>query len=173
MNLDGKKVAILLENNYNEFEFWYPYYRLKEAGATVSVVAPEAGTTYESKNHLPAASEVAARDVQGADFDALVIPGGYAPDQMRRHAAMVDLVRDAFGAGRVVAYICHAGWLAASAGILDGKTATGFFSIKDDLANAGATYVDEPVVRDGNLISSRKPDDLPDFCRTIIEALGE
>lgn len=173
MNLEGKKVAVLVEQMYQEMEFWYPYYRLTEAGASVTSVGPQAGTTYPSKHGYPARAEVSAGDVKGADFDALVIPGGYAPDHMRRDPAMIDLVRDAFQAGKVVAFICHAAWLPISAGILEGKMATCFFSVKDDLVNAGATYVDEPVVCDGNLISSRKPDDLPHFCRAIIETLSE
>lgn len=173
MNLNDKKVAVLAENLYQDMELWVPYYRLQEAGASVTIVGTEADTVYESKHGYPARSEVAARDVNGADLDAVVIPGGYAPDLMRRDAGMVALVRDAFEAGKLVAFICHAGWLPISAGILEGKTVTGFFAIKDDLKNAGATYVDEPVVCDGNIITSRKPDDLPHFCRAIVEALGE
>jgi protease I len=115
--------------------------------------------------------DAAADQVKGTDFDAVVIPGGYAPDLMRRSAAMIRLVREAFDAGRVVAAICHAGWVLCSAGVLRGKTATGFFSIKDDMVNAGARFVDQEVVTDGNLITARKPDDLPAFCRELIAAL--
>ncbi len=172
MDLSGKRIAVLVEDQYQEQELWYPVYRLREAGATVQIVGPEAGRTYASKHGYPVKTDVAAADVSGRDFDAVVIPGGYSPDLMRRHAAMVGLVRDAFDAGRIVAAICHAGWMLASAGVLRGRRATCFFSIKDDLANAGATYVDEPVVRDGNLITSRQPDDLPRFLPAIIEALA-
>ncbi|MDH3383138.1 MAG: DJ-1/PfpI family protein, partial [Deltaproteobacteria bacterium] len=102
-----------------------------------------------------------------------IIPGGYAPDRMRRHKAMVDMVRDVFARGKVVAAICHGGWMLASADVLRGRKATGFFAIKDDLVNAGARYEDREVVRDGNLVTSRKPEDLPAFCRTIIQTLTE
>jgi protease I len=111
-------------------------------------------------------------EVRGADFDAVIIPGGYAPDHMRRYEKMVKLVRDASEAGKVVAAICHGGWMLASADVVRNKTVTCFFAIRDDLVNAGAKYVDQEVVRDGNLVTSRKPDDLPAFCRTIIEALS-
>jgi deglycase len=111
--------------------------------------------------------------VNAVEYDAVIIPGGFAPDLMRRSSAMVKLVRDAFDEGKVVAAICHAGWMPVSAGILKGKRATSFFSIKDDLVNAGATWVDQEVVVDGNLITSRKPDDLPAFCREIVQALAK
>lgn len=172
MEIRGKKIAILVENLYQEIELWYPYYRLREAGAQVTLVGPKAGETYASKYGYPATSTAAASDVRAGDFDAIVVPGGYAPDHMRRHRAMVDLVRDAYAEGKVVATICHAGWMLVSAGIARGKRLTCFHSIRDDLIAAGAAYVDEPVVRDGNLITSRQPDDLPDFCREIIGALA-
>ncbi len=168
-----KKGVILIEDLYNEFEFWIPYYRLLEAGVEMTVAGTKADATYKSKIGLPATSTAAAADLDGADFDVLVIPGGYAPDRMRRDPGMIKLVQEADRAGRLIAFICHAGWLPISAGILKGRTVTGFFSIKDDLVNAGATYVDRPVVRDGNLISSRTPSDLPDFCRAMVGALEE
>lgn len=171
MELDGKRVAILAEELYQELELWYPLLRMREAGAEVRIVGTGSANTYSSKHGYPATADVAASEVSAADFDAVVIPGGYAPDRMRRYPAMVNLVREAFAQGKVVAAICHAGWMLASAGILEGKQATCFFAIKDDLVNAGANYVDEEVVRDGNLITSRTPDDLPAFCREIIAAL--
>jgi protease I len=170
MRLKGKKVAILAENMYQEMELWVPYYRLKEEGADVKVVAPEK-KTYTSKLGYPVNADVAAAEVSSKDFDGVVIPGGYAPDMMRRYPAMLKLVKDCFAEGKPVAAICHAGWVPISAGILKGKTATCFFAIKDDMINAGAKYVDEEVVVDGNLITSRKPDDLPAFCRELIKAL--
>ncbi|MFP3896466.1 MAG: type 1 glutamine amidotransferase domain-containing protein [Anaerolineales bacterium] len=172
MELQGKRIAILAEDNYEDPELWYPFYRMKEAGAEVSVVGMPGVETYESKHGYPVSVDVYAEDVSPEDFDAVIIPGGYAPDRMRRHAAMLDLVRDMFEQGRFVAFICHAGWVPVSAGIVEGRRVTSVSSIKDDLINAGAEWVDEAVVRDGNLISSRTPVDLPVFCRTIIEALG-
>lgn len=171
MELKGKRIALLIEDLYNEHEFWYPYYRMKEAGAEVIVVGTGA-KEYHSKVGLPAPGGRAADSVQASDFDAVIIPGGYAPDRLRRNAAMVKLVRDCFNQGKIVAAICHAGWMLVSAGILKGKKATCFISIKDDLVNAGATYTDQEVVKDGNLITSRTPDDLPAFCREIIAALS-
>lgn len=171
MGLQGKRIAILAENLYQEMELWVPYYRLKEEGATVRIIGTGTAKTYTSKNGYPVNVDEPADEVKGTDFDAVVIPGGYAPDLMRRSAAMVRLVRDAFDAGKVVAAICHAGWVLCSAGVLRGKTATGFFSIKDDMVNAGARFVDQEVVVDGNLITSRKPDDLPAFCRELVAAL--
>lgn len=173
MELAGKKIAILVEQLYNEFELWYPYYRLKEAGAEVILVGPEAGKDYASKGGLTATSDMAAEDVSAADVDGLVIPGGYAPDHMRRCEAMVKLVWNVFDAKKPVAAICHAGWMLASACVLTGKKATSYIAIRDDVINAGADWVDEEVVRDGNLITSRKPDDLPAFMRTLIQALAD
>ncbi len=171
MELKDKSVAVLLEDMYNEFEFWYPYYRLKEAGAKVTVVGSGRLPTFHSKIGLPAAAEKSAEAVSAADFDGVVIPGGYSPDQMRRFPAMVKLVRDLYGQGKIVAAICHADWMLCSADILKDRTATSFFSIKDDLIHAGAKWVDQEVVVDGNLITSRKPDDLPTFMKAVIAAL--
>ena len=170
MSLKGKKVAVLAEEMYQEMELWVPYYRLKEEGAEVKVVGPEK-KTYKSKGGYPVNADVAASEVSAKDFDGVVIPGGYAPDLMRRYPAMLDLVKGCFQQGKPVAAICHAGWVPISAGILKGKTATCFFAIKDDMINAGARYVDQEVVVDGNLITSRKPDDLPAFCRELVKAL--
>jgi protease I len=173
MRLKGKKVVILIENNYQDLEFWVPYYRLKEEGVEVTVVGSGSSRTYTSKYGYPVEVEKEAKDIDVSKYDGVVIPGGYAPDLMRRYPGMVRIVREAHQKGKVIAAICHAGWMLVSAGILKGKKATGFFAIKDDLINAGAHYVDEEVVRDGNLITSRKPDDLPAFCRETIEALAK
>ncbi len=173
MTLRGQRVAVLIEELYQEMEFWYPYYRLKEAGAEVVAVGPEAGKIYKSKHGYPAKADKTAGEVRAQDFDAVIIPGGYAPDLMRRNEHMVNFVRDMYEHGKVVAAICHAGWMLCSAGILEGKRATSFFSIQDDMRHAGARWVDEPVVRDGNLITARVPDDLPQFCQAILEALSE
>ena len=173
MRLKGKKVVILIENNYQDLEFWVPYYRLKEEGVEVTVVGSGSSRTYTSKNGYPVEAEKEAKDIDVSKYDGVVIPGGYAPDLMRRYPDMVRIVREAHQKGKVISAICHAGWMLVSAGILKGKKATGFFAIKDDLVNAGANYVDAEVVRDGNLITSRKPDDLPAFCRETIEALAK
>jgi protease I len=172
MNLAGKKVFILVETIYNDLEFWYPYYRLKEAGAKVIVVGPMGGMAYNGKAGLPVKADAGMADVTAADCDGLIIPGGYAPDHMRRHPQMVQLVRDCVESGKIVAAICHAGWMLASADVLHGRTVTSFFAIKDDLVHAGATFVDQEVVVDGNIITSRTPDDLPPFMRAIISALA-
>jgi protease I len=173
MELKDKKVIILVEQMYNEFEFWYPYYRLKEAGAEVVVVGSGTAQEYTAKSGLPCKAETSADQVSASDFDGIVIPGGYAPDHMRRHPAMVNLVKDLFEAGKVVAAICHAGWMLASADIVKGRTVTSFFAIKDDMVHAGANWVDEEVVVDGKLITSRKPDDLPAFMKAIIRSLSD
>jgi protease I len=171
MTLQGKKIGILVEDIYQELEVWYPLLRFREAEAEVVVIGPER-KTYHSKHGYPVAADTTMDAVRGDDFDALIIPGGYAPDRMRRYEEMVKLVRDAFRKGKVVAAICHGGWMLASADVVRDRTATCFFAIRDDLVNAGACYVDQEVARDGNLITSRKPEDLPAFCRTIIEALA-
>ncbi|MDQ7030722.1 MAG: type 1 glutamine amidotransferase domain-containing protein [Ardenticatenia bacterium] len=171
MELKGKRVAVLVEDLYQELEFWYPYLRLKEAGAEV-VVLGTGKETYTSKHGYPARADRPVEAVSPDEFDAVIIPGGYAPDLMRRSPALVEFVRQMDAQGRIVAFICHAGWVPISAGILRGRMVTSFFSIKDDMVNAGAEWVDREVVRDGNLISSRTPADLPAFCRTIIKALN-
>jgi protease I len=171
MGLKGKRVAVLAEDNYQDLELWYPLLRMREAGAEVKVIGTGSAETYTSKYGYPVTVDAAADEVKAADFDAVIIPGGYAPDRLRRYSAVLKLVREVFEQGKVVAAICHAGWVPISAGILKGKKATCFFAIKDDVINAGATYLDQEVVQDGNLITSRTPDDLPAFCRTIIAAL--
>jgi len=171
MSLQGKRVAILAENLYQEMELWVPYYRLKEEGAEVKVVGAGGAKSFTSKHGYPVSVDVQADAVSAVEFDAVVVPGGYAPDMMRRHEAMVRLVREAAQHGKVVAAICHAGWMLASAGVVKGRKVTSFFSIKDDMVNAGGQWVDQEVVVDGTLITSRKPDDLPAFCREIVKAL--
>lgn len=171
MELKGKRVAIPVESMFNTFEFWYPYYRLKEAGAQVIVVGSGSATTYTGKPGTDVKVDVSIDQVSATDFDGIVIPGGYAPDIMRRYPKMVQLVKDLYDAGKLVAAICHAGWMLASAKILQGKTVTSFFAIKDDLVHAGARWVDEDVVVDGNLVTSRTPDDLPAFMRAVINGL--
>jgi protease I len=171
--LRGKRAAILIEQQYQEMEVWYPLYRLREAGCHVTLIGPEAGKSYPSKLGYPAVSDKAAIAAEPDDYDLLVIPGGFAPDFMRRQETMLLFVRRMVEKDKLLAAICHGAWVLCSTTALRGKKATCFFAVKDDVINAGAKYVDEEVVRDGNLITSRKPDDLPAFMRTIFAALKE
>ena len=173
MELQGKRAAVLVEQMYQEMEVWYPIYRLREAGCKVTVVGPEAGQSYPSKLGYPVKADKAAKDVSADDFDLVVIPGGYAPDHIRRHGAMIRLVSTMAEQNKVVAAICHGAWVLCSTQALKGRKATCFFAIKDDVINAGGKYVDAEVIRDGNLITSRKPDDLPAFMQAIVQALKE
>lgn len=173
MDLNNARVAILVEQQYQEMEVWVPLYRLREAGCKVTLIGPEAGHTYPSKLGYPAKSDKSADQVSANDFDALVIPGGFAPDFLRRHESVLRLVSTMAEQGKVVAAICHGPWVLCSTQALKGKKATCFFAIKDDVINAGASYSDAEVIRDGNLITSRKPDDLPAFCVNILQAIKE
>ena len=168
----GKRVAVLVEKMYEDLELWYPVLRLREAGCLVTIVGPKAGETYASKHGYPAKADASAGEVRAADFDAVVVPGGYSPDHMRRHKPMVDLVTQAVASGKVVAAICHGPWMLCSTRNIRGRRLTGFFAIRDDVENAGGTWEDAPCVRDGNLVTSRTPDDLPAFMKGIFEALG-
>ena len=168
----NKRVAVLVEQKYEEMEVWYPVFRLREAGCQVTLVGPEAGKTYPSKLGYPAKADVSAADTSADEFDAVVIPGGFSPDYIRRSEPMLKLVRDAFAAGKPVAAICHGPWVLCSTPALKGRQATGFHSIRDDVVNAGATWVDKEVCVDGNVITSRTPDDLPAFLKAILKALG-
>ena len=171
MLLKEKKVIILVEEMFNVFEFWYPYYRLKEEGVEVTVVGSGSAEVYTGKPCTQAKVDASAGNVYAENFDGIIIPGGYAPDMMRRYPAMVKLVQDFFNANKLVAAICHAGWMLASAGILSGRKVTSFFAIRDDLINAGAKWVDQEVVVDGKLVTSRVPDDLPAFMKAVIDIL--
>jgi protease I len=170
--LKGKRVAILAEDLYEDLELWYPLLRFKEEGAEVMVLGSGDAREHHSKHGYPVAVDQAIQEADVEQFDAVVIPGGYAPDRMRRHPAMVNFVRVMAHHGKIVAAICHGGWMLASAEVVAGKNLTCFFSIKDDLVHAGATYQDAEVVVDGNLITSRQPADLPAFLDAIIAALG-
>ncbi len=166
-----KKVAILIEDLFNEHELLYPYYRVQEAGHAAVLVGPEA-KAYKSKAGLSMPAEVAAGALDPAEIAGLVIPGGYAPDRLRRHAAILELVRAVDRAKKPLAAICHAGWVMISAGIVKGRRLTGYFSIKDDLVNAGALYLDEAPVVDGNLVTARDPGDLPVWLGPFLKLLG-
>lgn len=169
----SKKVAIMVDQMYQVLEVWYPYYRFIESGLEVDLVAAEAQTEYPSKEGYPCVSEVAAGRADVESYDCMVVPGGFAPDFMRRSAEVIKFANDMVNAGRIIAAICHGGWLLCSTKIFEGKKATCFMAIKDDIINAGAEYVDAECVIDKNLITSRKPDDLPAFCTTILKALGK
>ena len=167
----AKNIAIMVDQMYQVLEVWYPYYRLKEAGFKVNLIAAEAKKEYHSKEGYPCISEVSAREANADDYDCMIVPGGFAPDFMRRSAEVIKFANDMVNAGKVIAAICHGGWLLCSTSVYRGKKATCFMAIKDDIKNAGAEYVDAECVVDGNLITSRKPDDLPVFCTEILKKI--
>jgi protease I len=162
-----RRVLVFVEHAYEDLELWYPKIRLIEEGMEVVVAGPEK-IVYPGKNGYPCRADRTFDEVHADDFDALVIPGGWAPDKLRRDPRVLDLVRAFDQAAKPIAMICHAGWVPISAGILRGHKVTGVSAIKDDLVNAGATFVDQSVVVDGHIVSSRTPADLPDFCKALI-----
>ena len=166
------KIAILVEDLYEELELWYPYHRLHEAGYEPLIVGPEVETYIGKTGSYPAEADVAVDQVKPVDLAGVIVPGGYAPDRMRRHPAMVDLVRQMNLEAKLVAAICHAGWLLISAGFLAGRKVTSYESIRDDMINTGAQWEDSAVVMDGNLVTSRHPGDLPSFMKAILEQLA-
>lgn len=173
MQLVGKRIAFLVGPEFEDLEFWAVYMRLIEEGADVTVVGLKAGEVYRSKSGgLTATAEVAAADVMPDPFDAVVIPGGWAPDKLRRYEAVTGLVRGVYEQGKIVGMICHAGLVGISARIVAGHRATGSLGIKDDLINAGATWVDEPALRDGNIVWGRVVPDIPAFNRELVKALA-
>ena len=163
-----KVVAVLVEQDYQDLEVWYPILRFREAGLTVVSVGTGSQASYKGKCGYPITPDTTVDRVKAADLAALIVPGGWAPDFLRRSQACVQLVRDCDAAKKAIGAICHGGWLLCSAGILKGRTMTSFFAIQDDCVNAGAKWVDQEVVVDGNLVTSRKPDDLPAFCKAIL-----
>ena len=168
----NKTLLAFLDDVYEDLELWYPKLRLEEAGYALKCAAPEI-KTYAGKHGYPATSDILLKDASSQDFCGLLVPGGFMPDKLRRDAKVLSLTREFFEQGKLVAFICHGGWIPISAGILKGKRATGSRGIKDDLENAGAIWVDKPVVVDGNLISSRTPRDLPAFGAAMVEYLGK
>ena len=172
MELRGKRIAVLVDILYQEMEVWYPYFRLKEAGAEVVTVGAKAGETYGSKLGYPVKCDLSYDDADARDFDGVIIPGGYAPDHIRRHPKAIRFVRDLDVQGKLVASICHGPWVLCSTGTLKGRRATSFFAIKDDVVNAGAAWEDSEVVVDGNLVTARKPEDLPAFMKAAISVLS-
>jgi protease I len=172
MRLTGKTIGILVGPGYEDLEFWVPLMRMQEEGAQVQIIASKSGETYTSKSGgLKAKSRFSADQVSADRLDALLVPGGWAPDKLRRDADILQLVRDMHAQGKVLGFICHAGWVAASAEIVRGRRVTGSTGIKDDMQNAGAVWVDEPAVRDGHLVWGRVVEDIPDYCRELVQAL--
>lgn len=172
MRLKNKRIAVLLDEGFEDLEFWVTVMRLQEEGAKVALVGTEANKTVRGKNALTATSQLAAAAVSADDYDALVVPGGWAPDKLRRYDAIKSLVRGVSRQGKIVGLICHAGLVAISAGIIPpGSRATGSLGIKDDLVNAGAVWADEPAFREGNLVWGRVVADIPDFCRELVAAI--
>ena len=167
--LRDKRVLLFVDDIYEDLEVWYPKLRLIEAGAHVTVAGPEAGKKYSGKHGYPCVSDAAIRDMESSDFHGVVLPGGFSPDKLRRDPKVKQLVREFADAGKLVAAVCHGGWMAISAGVYRGVKVTGSPGIKDDLENAGAIWSDACVVVDRHFVSSRKPDDLPDFCEAIID----
>lgn len=170
--LDGRHILMFVDDVYEDLELWYPKLRLIEAGAGVTVAGPEMEKTYAGKHGYPCRSDAAIEMMIEADFDALVIPGGFAPDKLRRDPKVLELTRQFHENGKLVAHICHGGWIPISAGIVKGFKCTSTPGIRDDLINAGAEWVDEPLVIDRNQVTSRRPDDLPWFCRGILEVMA-
>jgi protease I len=167
--LQNKRFLMFVEDIYEDLELWYPKYRLQEAGAHVVVAAPKRGHTYAGKHGYPCVSDALIAEMNAADFNGLVCPGGFMPDKLRRDEKVKQLTRDFHAAGKLVAAVCHGGWIPISAGVYKGVRVTGSPGIKDDLINAGALWEDAPVVVDRHFVSSRKPDDLPAFMRAILE----
>lgn len=170
--LDGQRILVFTGDIYEDLELWYPKMRLEEAGAEVVVAGEEAGRLYQGKHGYPCTSDAAIDDMQSQNFHGLVVPGGFMPDRLRRLTKVLELTREFFVAGKPVAAICHGGWIPISAGIYQGVRVTGSPGIKDDLVNAGAIFEDAEVVVDRNSISSRRPQDLPAFCRALILMLS-
>jgi len=172
MTLKGKHVLFFAGPLYEDLELWYPKIRLEEEEAATTV-AGLGEKTYQGKRGYPVTVDTSVDQIDASAFDGLVIPGGFAPDQLRRYEKVLEITRDVYRAGKPVAFICHAGWVPISAKILKGKRATSVRAIKDDMENAGVIWEDSPVVVDGNIISSRSPADLPDFCKALLAALRQ
>jgi protease I len=166
-----KKIAILIENLFDDKELLYPYYRMLEEGFDVDLIGAEKHVTYHSKHGLPMKSDFASKDIKTSDYDAVIIPGGFSPDYMRRTQATVDFVKAIDQQNKLIAAICHGPWLMISSCDLKGRRLTGFHSVRVDIENAGATYLDQDVVVDQNFITSRTPNDLPSFTKAIISHL--
>lgn len=172
MRLSGKKVVCFVESEFEDLELWYPVLRLREEGAVVHLVGPQAKQIYIGKYGVPCESEIAMADVNPADYDGVLVPGGWAPDKLRRYPEVISFIRAMDAAKKPIGHICHAGWVLASAKILQGVTTTSTPGIKDDLEHAGAIWVDEPVVVDGHIVGSRRPPDLPPYAKAFADLLA-
>lgn len=171
MRLKGKKIAVFIEKEFEDLEYWVPVMRLQEEGAEVTTIGTGSADVYHGKGGLDARPDTTADQVDAGRFDAVLIPGGWAPDKLRRYDAVLDIVRQAYGAGKIIGAICHGGLVAISAGIVKEHRATGSLGIKDDLVNAGASWVDESAFRDGNIVWGRVVPDIPNFCRELVDAI--
>lgn len=173
MKLNNKRVLTIVSDDFDDLEAWYPILRLREAGATLDVAGELANHDYQGKYGLKLQSNLSFDDVTILDYDAILVPGGWAPDYLRRLDSVLGFIKTMNDENRIIGQICHAGWVLSSAGILEGKTVTSTPGIKHDLMYAGANWVDTAAVRDGNIISARRPPDLPDYLPLLIEALSE
>lgn len=173
MSLRDKTVICLLDDEFEDLELWYPVYRVREAGATVLYAGPEKGKTHIGKYGVPAVADLSFEEVNSNDIIGMLVPGGWAPDKLRRYPKVLQLVKELDAADKPIGQICHAGWVLISAKILEGRKVTSTPGIRDDMENAGATWYDEPVVVDGNLISARRPPDLPPYAKAFVDALEQ
>ncbi|MFC0213181.1 type 1 glutamine amidotransferase domain-containing protein [Paenibacillus chartarius] len=172
MRLTGKKVLSLVDEEFEDLELWYPVYRVREEGAEVHLAGAEKGVIYTGKYGVPARSDFSFDEVNAADYDGLLVPGGWAPDKLRRYPKVLELVREMDRSGKPIGQICHAGWVLISAKILQGRKVTSTPGIRDDMENAGAVWFDEEVVVDGHLVSARRPPDLPPYAKAFCDALA-
>jgi len=173
MRLKDKKVITVVDEEYNDLELWYPIFRLQEEGATVHIVGPEAGKAYKGQAGLPATTDYAYADINAEDYDGILVPGGWAPDKIRRYEEVLDIIRKMDKDEKPIGQICHAGWVLASAGVVKGRKVTSTPAIKDDMTNAGANWVDEKTVVDGHIVSSRRPSDMPTYVKAYADKLAE
>ena len=169
--LSNQRILVIVGDIYEDLELWYPKLRMLEAGTEVVVAGPEANTVYAGKNGYPCKSDAALHAIDPSAFDGLLVPGGFMPDKLRREQVVLDIVRHFHDEQKLIAAICHGGWIPISAGVYRGIRVTGSLGIKDDLINAGAIWEDAAVVIDNHHVSSRKPDDLPEFCKGMLEVL--
>ncbi|MFC4766696.1 type 1 glutamine amidotransferase domain-containing protein [Effusibacillus consociatus] len=172
MRLDGKRVIGLVDEEFEDLELWYPIYRAREEGAVVDLVGPEKGKVYYGKYGVPAVAEFSFDEVNSADYDGILVPGGWAPDKLRRYDKVLQAVREMDAAGNPIGQICHAGWVLISARILKDRKVTSTPGIRDDMENAGAIWFDEPVVVDGHIVSARRPPDLPEYAKAFCDVLA-